>query len=243
MGRLKISFAVGQKRKASALLNNPTAPAANSESEKPFHSPLIAAPESHDTADAEDHQREIPLPRRKNEPVVTASTESVSRKSQFGATPKAVHIPRRFESSPIVRESRTMAEPPAKRAKRTDSSAMWDRNERPSRPPADREMKDSATGRDRRGDRDRDRERGYGRDDRRHRSRSRDRVEKRRERSRSREHDGGRYRNGDKGRESREARDGRDRRDRERSTSRERHRPRRGRSYGQSAAQYISNAN
>lgn len=113
-----------------------------------------------------------------------------------------------------------MAEPPSKRAKRTDSSIMWDRNERPPRdaPPRDRK--------DKRDDRDRDRTNGH--DDRRHRSRSRD---KRRERSRSRERerDGGRDRrdkdrHGDRG--GREVRD-RKGRDRTRSRSRSRSRDRR----------------
>lgn len=236
MGRPKISFAVGKKRKASELVTNPTAPAQDSASKTFFNiSPgvvseaLAVAP---DTADSLHHTREAPLAEAHKlsriAPGAIAPTESVAQKFQSGTTTKVLQSPQRLGSSPTVRESRTMAEPPAKRAKRTDSSAMWDRNERPSRPPVDRDTKDAASGRDRPENRDGDRDRGQVRDDRRHRSRSRDRVEKRRERSRSRARDGGRYRNGDKGR------DGRDRRDRERTTSRERRRPRRGRSYGSS---------
>ena len=112
-----------------------------------------------------------------------------------------------------------MAEPPAKRAKRTDSSAMWERN---SSRPSDPDHRYSASkgttnGRERRDEKDR----YQGREDVKRRSRSRDRGEKRRDRSRSRDRDGGRYRKGERNRE-------RDRRDRERSTSRERHRSRRG---------------
>ena len=71
-----------------------------------------------------------------------------------------------------------MAEPPAKRAKRTDSSTMWDRN---SSRATDLQHK----AREKRDDRDRH----YGREEWRHRSRSKDRGEKRRDRSRSRERD------------------------------------------------------
>lgn len=120
------------------------------------------------------------------------------------------------ELSPPVH---TMAEPPAKRAKRTDSSAMWDRNERPPR---------DAPARDRKDKRD-DRDRTNGHDDRHRRSRSRD---KRRERSRSRERerDGGRDRRDRDRRGERGGRDVRDRkgRDRTRSRSRSRSRERRG---------------
>jgi len=98
------------------------------------------------------------------------------------------------------KERGAMAEPPAKRARRTDSTAMWDRNERSSRPPTDREhdrdVKAPAASRDRRDERDR-----------RYRSRSRERAEKRRERSRSRERDGERHREGDRGRDDRGARE------------------------------------
>ena len=116
---------------------------------------------------------------------------------------------------------RSMAEPPAKRIKRTDSSAMWDRNSRSSRP-ADsdqkaRSSKDTISTRDKRDDR----ERYHGREDRRHRSRSRDRNDRRRDPSRSRDRDGGRHRDGERGAKQ-------DRRERDRSISRERHRSRRG---------------
>lgn len=234
MGRPKISFAVGKKRKASELITNPTAPAQGSASSNLLRSSseviseAVAVPP--EDVDPLHHKREASLAKAhelsKSAPGVTAPTDPVSKRLQSGATPKAIRNPQQLGSSPVLRESKNMAEPPAKRAKRTDSSAMWDRNERPPRPPLDRDTKDAASGRDRRDDRDRDRDRdrGQGRDDRRHRSRSRNRVEKRRERSRSRERDGGRSRNGDKGR------DGGNRKDRERSTSRERHRPRRGRS-------------
>lgn len=134
--------------------------------------------------------------------------------------------PNRRQPPPLI----AMAEPPAKRAKRTDSSAMWERN---SPRPTDASHLARATNgtsgvREKRDDRDRH----HGRDGRRHRSRSRERRRDRsrsrerpdkphRERSYSRERGGRRYKDGD--------RDGaRDRRDRERSRSRGKHRSRRG---------------
>lgn len=128
-------------------------------------------------------------------------------------------VPVRHLHNPPFSSTPSMAEPPAKRAKRTDSSAMWERNS--SRPTESDHRysvaKEISNGRDRRNDRDR----YHGREDGRRRSRSRDREEKRRDRIRLREMDSGRYRDGDRGSE-------RDRRDRERTTSRERHRTRRG---------------
>lgn len=151
--------------------------------------------------------------------------------------------------------SHDMAEPPAKRVKRTDSSAMWERNASRSNEVENKPRPTDASVREKRDDKDRH----HARDERHHRSRSRersrDRVEKRRERSRSmdrdrdrdRERDRNRDRDRDRDRErdvgrkksrSRE-RDGgrnkngdraddRDKRDRKRSRSRERHRSRRG---------------
>lgn len=266
MGRPKISFAVRKKRKASELLPHPTAPATDSDSEQQSHtSPgpnseaLRSQPESHITVDAEQQQPKFPLarahePSKKDAPVITVLTDAASKKFPFGSPPEGVQGLQQFGLRPFVRESGNMAEPPAKRAKRTDSSAMWDRNDRPSRPLVERDVKDAAPGRERREDRDRDRDRlrdgdrdrnrdrdrQHDRDDRRHWSRSRDKAVKRRERSRSQQHDGGRHTNGDKGRE---ARVGRDRRDRERSMSRDRHRSRRGRVYGQFLAHSIPTAN
>ena len=124
-----------------------------------------------------------------------------------------------------------MAEPPAKRAKRTDSSTMWERNSpRPTDSSHEARLTNSTTTgvREKRDDK----ARHHGRDERRHRSRSkerrrdrsrsRDRTEKpRRERSYSRERGARRYKDVE--------RDGvRDRRDRQRSRSREKHRSRRG---------------
>lgn len=146
------------------------------------------------------------------------------------------------DSQPAVKSLHTMAEPPAKRTKRTDSSALWDRNSargaEPEPEPKSRSNEDMDDRRDKRDRRD-ERNRQHGREDRRHRSRSRD-VEKRRERSRSREKDKSgnkdstrrrsrsrdRYRNRDRS-------DDRDRRDRKRSTSKERHRSRRGKFKGE----------
>ncbi|KAI9934046.1 hypothetical protein ASPWEDRAFT_36032 [Aspergillus wentii DTO 134E9] len=108
-----------------------------------------------------------------------------------------------------------MAEPPAKRARRVDSSTMWDMDERKTRSPEPSSEFDKSPRRDPYSKDDR--RRGGPRDDRRFRSRSRDRRDRRRERSRSRDRD----------RRDRD-RDGRGPRDRERSASRERYYDRRG---------------
>ena len=122
-----------------------------------------------------------------------------------------------------------MAEPPAKRAKRTDSSAMWERSD--TRRTTENGSSHTTNGTSNRGERRGDRDHRYDRDDqkyrsrsrdrRRDRTRSRDREERRRDKSYSPDRGGRRYK--DKGR------DGvRDRRYDERSRSRHRRRSRRG---------------
>ncbi|KAB8237724.1 hypothetical protein ETB97_000235 [Aspergillus alliaceus] len=105
-----------------------------------------------------------------------------------------------------------MAEPPAKRARRADSSAMWDMDDRRTRSPE----QDSEYNRSPRREahlKD-DGRRDGPRDDRRYRSRSRDRRDRRRDRSRSRD---------------RRDRDrGHNRRDLERSSSRDKYYDKRG---------------
>lgn len=140
------------------------------------------------------------------------------------------------------KEFRQMAEPPAKRARRTDSAAMWDRTSKSS--DTRDKPQDPPRGEKRRGDRSRERrdhrDRRSGRDEpsRPSRSYSRDRIpdrdrERRRERSRSRDQGASRHVNGDrsrsKDRDGKRRRD-RERRDRERSVSRERQRSKRGES-------------
>jgi U4/U6.U5 tri-snRNP-associated protein 3 len=119
-----------------------------------------------------------------------------------------------------------MEEPPAKRARRTDSSAMWERNDT------------SATSSPRPHDDDRDlRHKGSERDDKRRdgdhrrRSTSRDRNDRKRDRSRSpvrsdRDRDRDKNRDRDRVRDTGRDRDreGRSRRDHDRSRSRDRHR-------------------
>jgi U4/U6.U5 tri-snRNP-associated protein 3 len=119
-----------------------------------------------------------------------------------------------------------MEEPPAKRARRTDSSAMWERNDT------------SATSSPRPHDDDRDlRHKGSERDDKRRdgdhrrRSTSRDRNDRKRDRSRSpvrpdRDRDRDKTRDRDRVRDTGRDRDreGRSRRDHDRSRSRDRHR-------------------
>ena len=167
--------------------------------------------------------------------LVNPSPPRFSQVKPLGKITPLTQKQKAVESQPAVKSLHTMAEPPAKRTKRTDSSAMWDRNSArgTEAEPKSRSNEDMDDRRDKRDRRD-ERNRQHGREDRRLRSRSRD-VEKRRERSRSREKDKSgnkdstrrrsrsrdRYRNRDRS-------DDRDRRDRKRSTSRERHRSRRG---------------
>ncbi|OKL62613.1 hypothetical protein UA08_01420 [Talaromyces atroroseus] len=115
-----------------------------------------------------------------------------------------------------------MAEPPAKRARRTDSAAMWDTNEKRSRPSYSPEPESDQARHSRPED-----TRKSARDDRRYRSRSRDRYARKRDRSVSRDrferpgdHDRDGYRDS--------KRDGRGMRDRDRSSSRDRYYNRRG---------------
>ncbi len=112
-----------------------------------------------------------------------------------------------------------MAEPPTKRAKRTDSAAMWDKNESTTAPKPQRPSEDS------RGSKRNDTEQGSlsearnrrhddeRRDETRRRSRSRDRYRSRRERSRSRERP---LQDRDRDRDRDRMRDDRRNRDRER---------------------------
>jgi len=118
-----------------------------------------------------------------------------------------------------------MEEPPAKRARRADSSAMWDKNET-SAPNSPRPREDDRELRHKSGDRGGRQDHGSKRrDDRRPRSGSRERHERRRDRSRSKE---GSHRDGDrdKGRERDRAKDSRTDRDREGASRRERDRSR-----------------
>ena len=155
-------------------------------------------------------------------------------------------------SVPPVQKS-SMTEPPAKRAKRTDSSAMWDRNS-----PRPREEEERGSREDGRVQRERDnrrnrrdvekdtrdnakdrrdaprregRERDHDKDtERRQRSRSRERKERKRERSRSRDREA-RYKNERRRERSRDVHrrrddDGQSRRDHGRARSRDKHRSR-----------------
>ncbi|BCS17842.1 uncharacterized protein APUU_10670A [Aspergillus puulaauensis] len=113
-----------------------------------------------------------------------------------------------------------MAEPPTKRARRIDSSAMWDMEDRGARSPGVDSDLDRNSRRDAPSD---DGRRGGPREDKRYRSRSRDRQDnKRRERSRSWDR-----RDRDRDRRDR-ASDGRESRIRDRSASRDRYTDRRG---------------
>ena len=172
---------------------------------------------------------ESPAPQ--SEPPTFAAATNLDTAPTLSETPES-HLEHPTKRSP------DMAEPPTKRAKRTDSAAMWERTSRPTDtkdkprdPPRDTRHKD---------DRDRKHEDGrkHGREDRIRRSRSRswdrrrDRDgERRRDRSRSRDRKGTRPMNGSyspqRERDGKRRRD-EGRRDRDRSVSRERHRSRRG---------------
>lgn len=211
MDRTKISFAVGAKRKASGFDQQP----ANSESDPSALSKRESAPQSEQDAvfiiqssiNDQSPGNSLEGPSR---PTLSPGLRSNYLKA--GHTTLAAPLPQQSETSRASKSTKNrheMAEPLAKRAKRTDSSAMWERNSARS---ADAEHKSRSTNeagstrekrdeREKRGDRERpderdrrdERDRHYGRDghhgrdDRRHRSRSRERAEKRRERSRSRE--------------------------------------------------------
>ncbi len=142
-----------------------------------------------------------------------SSTEKSKRKSKSSCFEP---VARKRSPSPDEDDNSKMAEPPSKRAKRTDSSTMWERNNTKSR--GDSQQGTGASERSR-GGRDEGRKR-HDRDDRRNRSRSPNKGDRRRERSRSRDRNAGRASTG--------GRDGGDRKVRERSTSRDRHRSRKG---------------
>jgi U4/U6.U5 tri-snRNP-associated protein 3 len=125
-----------------------------------------------------------------------------------------------------------MAEPPTKRARRTDSSAMWDTNDKRSRLSHTPETEADQARPSRYGSSRPENSRTSTKDDRRYRSRSRDRYARKRDRSwsrdsyeRTRERDRDRDRDGGK-RDS--YKDGGGVRDRDRSTSRDRYNSRRG---------------
>lgn len=138
---------------------------------------------------------------------------------------KTSHLEPQVPDSFTTSQKAKMAEPPVKRARRTDSSTMWDMNDKrrhSSEPDSDyeRPSRREPPARD-------DGPRNGVRDDRRYRSRSRERAERRRERSRSRDRrDRDRDRDGRRDRDK--DRDRRGARDRERSTSRDRYYDRRG---------------
>lgn len=115
-----------------------------------------------------------------------------------------------------------MTEPPTKRARRVDSSTMWELNDRRTHSPTptseyDRSPRRESYAKDDGGRRD------GPRDNRRYRSRSRDQRDRRRERSRSRDRR-------DRDRRDRD-RDGRGAKDKDRNTSRDRHYERRGKAF------------
>ena len=212
----RVSFRLGTKRKGTSQFYEPSQPPAANAVSTPNDEKFYPTVKTKQGSRASTERTE-------SEGIKTAA-EASSQKSTHSNDLSTTRPTSAIQSDHMsILSTRDMAEPPAKRSKRTDSSAMWERN---SSRPTDIEHKHSVSkelsnGRDHRDHRDRH----HGRDDVKRRSRSRDRKEKRRDRTRSRERDSRRYRNGEK---NGEWNGERDRRDRERSTSRERHRSRRG---------------
>ncbi|CAL8584051.1 hypothetical protein XPA_009659 [Xanthoria parietina] len=233
----KISFTVGAKQEPSDLTSTTANPLNKYSRLKDayFTNDSVA---SDDVAVISSKTSKAPL-------ALPTSTESPALQSQ-SSTSRAASTLDRWDRSQHPRSnfslskerSVDMAEPPAKRAKRTDSAAMWERTSKPTDtrdkprdPPGDTKPKE---GRDRRDDK----ARKHGREERPRRSRSRSRErrrdrdgQRRKDRSRSEERRGGRLANGSysppRERDGKRRRDG-ERRDRDRSLSRERHRARRG---------------
>ncbi|KAL9609742.1 MAG: hypothetical protein Q9167_005512 [Letrouitia subvulpina] len=189
--------------------------------------PRVAKLPEDDTASnqtkAPDPTTETPFP----------STSQAVHSTQLDLTQKDLSPPQ--PSHPV--SCGTMAEPsPAKRAKRTDSTAMWDRNSlKPPNTDHNTLRDTNSSERYMRNDRDGREDREYQYDSsRRSRSRSRERIrdrdrdrDRKRERSRSWERDHGRFMNGrSRSREKNNSRryDGdRSNRERERSGSRDRY--------------------
>lgn len=233
----KISFTVGAKQEPSDLTSTIANPLNN-------YSRLKDGYLANDSV-ASDDVAVISSKTSKAPLALPTSTESAALQSKSSASRAASTLDRwdrsqhpRSNISLSKQHSVDMAEPPAKRAKRTDSAAMWehtskptDTRNKPRDPPGDTKPKE---GRDRRDDK----ARKHGREERPRRSRSRSRErrrdrdgQRRKDRSRSEERRGGRLANGShsppRERDGKRRREG-ERRDRDRSLSRERHRSRRG---------------
>lgn len=277
-GRSRISFPLTWRQSSEHTIPPPLicqpcfsnssvdSPAASRE-DQVYEDPKQATPKSYAGNLAVDREQSQQPP--SNKPAEEAGTDPHTRKRQPRGPLKRSHSPPSARGAPpdstftpSIQDTRrpvpscVMTEPPAKRAKRTDSSAMWDRNSPGPRDDSGREPRggrhNEREGANRGGRRDvvkdtRDdarsrldaprregRERDHGRDtERRHRSRSRDRRDRRQDRSRSRDGRGPRHkdeqrRDRSQDRDRHRDGDGRDRRDRERDRSRDRHRTRRG---------------
>ena len=219
--KAKVSFKLGAKRKF-------TSPSSEASRAIDDPGPVQLEKEDKDVTHVDQDSKASPQRLKGQRTPEVKSREGTTTIGKATATPIRTQSAKitsaqpasvRHLHNPSTGFSLSMAEPPAKRAKRTDSSAMWERKSSRATESDHRYSvaKETSGGRDRREDRDR----YHGREEGRRRSRSRDRVEKRRDKSRSRERDNGRYRNGERGSD-------RDRRDQERTTSRERHRSWRG---------------
>ena len=236
----KISFAVGAKHDSTGLTSTIANPLDK-------HSQLQQGCSTDRSASRNDvrittgRTSRTPVPSLTvNKPPALQSEAATLRAAS--STNAALDVSNHSDHCPIhptrsQKHSPDMAEPPAKRAKRTDSAAMWERTskstdsrDKPRDTPAETKSKE---GRDWKDDK-----RKHGREERARRSRSRSRErrrdrdgERRKDRSRSEERTGGRPVNGNhsppRERDGKRRRDG-ERRDRDRSVSRERHRSKRG---------------
>ncbi|KAI4261154.1 MAG: hypothetical protein L6R42_003645 [Xanthoria sp. 1 TBL-2021] len=233
----KISFTVGAKHEPSDLILTTGNPLNKYPHLKHgFSADDSAANDNVKVASSKTYKAPVPVPTSAESPALQSEV-STSRAATTLDTPLDRSEHPRSDFTLPKKHSLDMAEPPAKRAKRTDSAAMWERTSKPADtrdkprdPPGDTTQKE---GRDRRDDKGRK----HGREERTRRSRSRSRErrrdrdgERRKDRSRSEERKGGRLANGHhsppRERDGKRRRGG-EREDRDRSVSRERHRSRR----------------
>ncbi|KAL8904467.1 MAG: hypothetical protein Q9171_007045 [Xanthocarpia ochracea] len=225
----KISFAVGAKHESTGLTSTIANPLDKySHLQQGCSTDRTAA--RNNVRTITDQTSKAPVPSlTANKPPALQSEPATLRAAS--TTSAALDDSKHFDhcaTRPIrsQKHSFDMAEPPVKRAKRTDSAAMWERTskttdsrDKPRDTPAETKSKE---GRDRKDDK-----RKHGREERTRRSRSRSRErrrdrdgERRKDRSRSEERIGGRPVNGNhsppRERDGKRRRDG-ERRDRDRS--------------------------
>jgi hypothetical protein len=221
-----------------------TPPTETNTQDCPQSSPPSSIPAATSDEPGELDHLKVPFKFRTRFKEVPSSEQVKSTDSESSPVTFALKVPAKVPTRSVPIAS-GMVEPPAKRARRTDSAAMWDKDESTTAPKAQRPSEDLRDPKRKDSQRDplngvKDRRRNEeGRDGGRRRSRSRERYQSRRERSRStdrpakdkdRDHDGDRVRGGRRDRDRERGRDHRgSRRERERSRSADRHRSSKGR--------------